>query len=284
MAPRFAPRRPLGRTGFVATALGLGDLADRSAGVEPCVSVLRRGLDAGVNLVDTAPSYEDGFSEEVVGRALAGRREGVFVIDKIDHLDQPVADQVAGSVARLGFTPDAFVFHGVSDMNAYRSLPLHDLADHVRFRGVSSHHPHVVRAAIEDSRCDLVMFAIGPFCDARYLELVHLARQKGVGTVCFKTFGAGKLLADTEGYGKPATPIGSPTLSVDECVHYTMTVDPDVALLGLSNEAEMDAAFSAAERFAPLTEEALEAIRHRAAASIVGKGKIWWDPQGDRAT
>jgi aryl-alcohol dehydrogenase-like predicted oxidoreductase len=283
MAPRFAPRRPLGRTGFVATALGLGDLADRAAGVDSCVAALRHGLDAGVNLVDTAPSYEDGFSEEVVGKALAGRRSGVFVIDKIDHFDRPVADQVAGSVSRLGFSPDAFVFHGVSDMNTYRNLPLHDLANHVRFRGVSSHHPHVVRAAIEDDRCDLVMFAVGPFVDARYLELVKLAREKGVATVCFKTFGAGKLLSDTEGYGKPATPIGSPVLTVEECVHYSMTIDPDVALLGLSNESEMDVAFAAAERFVPMSEEAMEATRHRAKASVVGKGKIWWDPAEDRA-
>jgi hypothetical protein len=63
-----------------------------------------------------------------------------------------------------------------------------------------------------------------------------------------------------------------------------MTIDPDVALLGLSNQAEMDVAFAAAERFVPMTEEALKAARHRAKASVVGKGKIWWDPAEDRAT
>ncbi len=111
---RFSPRRELGRTGFVATMLGAGDLADRSLGVDACASTLRRALDAGLNLVDTAPAYEEGFSEQVVGRALAGRRAGVFVIDKVDHLDQPVGPQVEGSIARLGFEPDAFVFHSVS--------------------------------------------------------------------------------------------------------------------------------------------------------------------------
>ena len=50
---------------------------------------LRRVIDpeAGLNIVDTAPSYEEGFSEEIVGAALAGRpREGLFVIDKVDVL------------------------------------------------------------------------------------------------------------------------------------------------------------------------------------------------------
>src|SRR5512138_3977215 len=102
MPPRFQPRRPLGRTGFLATRLGQGDLADRSVPRERCVAVLRRALDAGVNVLDTAPMYEDGYSEELVGEALRGRREGVFLVDKIDHLDEPVSAQLDGSLARLG--------------------------------------------------------------------------------------------------------------------------------------------------------------------------------------
>src|SRR4051794_29024467 len=100
--PRFAPRRVLGRTGFVATALGVGDLADRSVPLETCVATLRRALDAGLNVVDTAPGYESGYSEEIVGRAVEGRREGLFLIDKIDHFDRPVAPQVDESLGRLG--------------------------------------------------------------------------------------------------------------------------------------------------------------------------------------
>ncbi len=48
------------------------------------------------------------------------------------------------------------------------------------------------------------MFPLGPFVDARYVErILPKARALGVGSVCFKTFGAGKLLGDTEGYGRP---------------------------------------------------------------------------------
>jgi aryl-alcohol dehydrogenase-like predicted oxidoreductase len=60
---QFAPRRVLGRTGFVATVLGIGDVADRSLSLETCVATVRRAIDAGLNLIDTAPGYEDGFSE-----------------------------------------------------------------------------------------------------------------------------------------------------------------------------------------------------------------------------
>ena len=57
---QFAPRRALGRTGFVATTLGIGDLADRSLSLDACVATARRAIDAGLNLIDTAPGYEDG--------------------------------------------------------------------------------------------------------------------------------------------------------------------------------------------------------------------------------
>jgi aryl-alcohol dehydrogenase-like predicted oxidoreductase len=303
--PRFLPRRQLGRTGFRATPVGIGDLADRSVPLEQCVATLRRALDAGLNLVDTAPGYEDGYSEQIVGEALRGRREGVFLIDKIDFLDQPVTPQVDTSLGRLKLdAADLFAFHNVSDLAVWERLAapgegLEELgrciqAGKARFRGISSHHPDVLRAALQTGLCDVVMFPVGPFCHPRYVEeILPLARAKGVGTVCFKTFGAGKLLGDTEGYGRPlqARPRGKvssggnevststlPRLSVDECVRYTLTVDPDVALLGMSFTNEQDAALAAAAAFQPLTSEQLADVRRRAALAMEGKGKVWWDP------
>lgn len=69
-----------------------------------------------------------------------------------------------------------------------------------------------------------------------------------------------------------------PHLSVEECVRYTLTVDPDVALLGLSFANEQDAAFAAAARFEPMSTEELQQTRERARAAAAGKGRIWWDP------
>src|SRR5215207_5929989 len=89
-----AAPRLLGRTGFLASRLGIGDLADRNLPLAECVATARRAIDAGLNVIDTAPNYEDGFSEQVVGEAVRGVRERMFVIDKIDLLDQPVRPQV----------------------------------------------------------------------------------------------------------------------------------------------------------------------------------------------
>jgi diketogulonate reductase-like aldo/keto reductase len=45
--------------------------------------VLRLGLDLGLTLIDTAEMYGDGGAERVVGRAIAGRRETVFLVSKV---------------------------------------------------------------------------------------------------------------------------------------------------------------------------------------------------------
>lgn len=46
-------------------------------------AALQRGLDYGMNLIDTAEMYADGCAEEVVGEAIAGRRDEVFLISKV---------------------------------------------------------------------------------------------------------------------------------------------------------------------------------------------------------
>jgi aryl-alcohol dehydrogenase-like predicted oxidoreductase len=302
-------RRPLGRTGFHATRLGIGDLADRSVPIDACVATMRRALDAGLNLVDTAPGYEDGYSEEIVGRALDGRREGVFLIDKIDHLEQPVAPQVAASLARLRLEHvDLFAFHNCSKASDWDRLVapgggFDQLASEIakgraRFAGISSHDPELLRTAIDSGRCDVLLFPLGPYVDRRYeTEILPLARARGIGTVCFKTFGAGKLLGDTEGYQRPlaSRPRGKlssggvdgerpalPQLSVADCLHYTLTLDPDVALLGLSFPNEQDAAFAAAGDFRPLDAGQRDEVRRRARDAIRGKGACWWNPDPDR--
>ena len=307
--PRFSPRRELGRTGFQATILGIGDLADRALPIETCVATARCALDAGLNVIDTAPNYEDGYSEQIVGRA--AREFGpdrIFIIDKIDHHDQPVAPQIDNSLRRLGLdSVNAFVFHNLSSLEVFNrlcepgggftDLAKATVAGKCRFRGISSHHPDVLRAALTAGLCDIVLFPVGPFVDSRYVtEILPLAKSLGVGTVCFKTFGAGKLLGDTTGYNQPlkSRPRGKissggtdendsilPKLTVTECLHYTLTLDPDVALLGLSFPNEQEAAFAAAQSFHPLSNNALADIRRRAIDARRDKGPCWWNPDPD---
>ncbi|MFE0363969.1 aldo/keto reductase [Streptomyces griseoaurantiacus] len=78
--------RPLGRTGIQVSPYALGTLMFATAmGNEPGESarIIHKALDAGINFVDTADAYGD--SEDVVGRALEGRRDGVVLATKFSR-------------------------------------------------------------------------------------------------------------------------------------------------------------------------------------------------------
>ena len=76
--------RNLGRTGIKVSPYALGALmfATQVGNADPddSIQIIHKALDAGINLVDTADAYGD--SEEVVGRALKGRRDSVVLTTK----------------------------------------------------------------------------------------------------------------------------------------------------------------------------------------------------------
>ncbi|GAA2050421.1 aldo/keto reductase [Catenulispora yoronensis] len=79
------PLRPFGRTGVKVSALALGTMMFGPRGNpdhEDSVRIIHRALDAGINLIDTADVYSQGESETIVGKALAGRRDDVFLATK----------------------------------------------------------------------------------------------------------------------------------------------------------------------------------------------------------
>src|SRR5712691_12555703 len=78
--------RTLGRTGVKVTPLCLGAMMFGEWGNpdhEDSIRVIHRALDAGINFVDTADVYSHGESEEIVGKALAGRRDDVVLATKV---------------------------------------------------------------------------------------------------------------------------------------------------------------------------------------------------------
>ena len=81
-------RRPLGASGLEVGALALGTMMfgrwgnpDRDA----CRRMVDIALDAGIDLIDTADIYDFGVSEEIVGAAIAGRRDRVVLATKVGN-------------------------------------------------------------------------------------------------------------------------------------------------------------------------------------------------------
>jgi diketogulonate reductase-like aldo/keto reductase len=73
------------KSGIAVPSLGLGTwhMGERAQAAAGEVAALQLGLDLGLSLIDTAEMYGEGGAEEVVGRAIKGRRDGVFLVSKV---------------------------------------------------------------------------------------------------------------------------------------------------------------------------------------------------------
>jgi aryl-alcohol dehydrogenase-like predicted oxidoreductase len=80
-------QRPIGASGIAASAVGLGTWAIGGwmwGGTNEATSIkaINTALDEGISLIDTAPAYGQGLAEEIVGRAIKGRRDEVVLATK----------------------------------------------------------------------------------------------------------------------------------------------------------------------------------------------------------
>src|ERR1700722_16425857 len=75
--------RPFGSTGRDVALIGQGTWNLEQADAGKALAALRRGLDLGMPHIDTAEMYGSGAGETLVGEAIAGRREEVFLVSKV---------------------------------------------------------------------------------------------------------------------------------------------------------------------------------------------------------
>jgi aryl-alcohol dehydrogenase-like predicted oxidoreductase len=99
------PRRRFGRADVAVSAIGVGGSHLAEAPDEnEAMRIVHEAIEAGVNFFDNAWEYHDGKSEEILGRALVGKRDGVFLMTKVctHGRDRNVAmQQLEDSLRRL---------------------------------------------------------------------------------------------------------------------------------------------------------------------------------------
>ena len=107
--------RTLGRTGLRVSEVGYGGgrvnpTQDRRA----LVGMLHTAIGVGLNYLDTAPDYGGGFSEDIIGEAVKGRRDECIIATKTEAFDpEGITADVDGSLKRLGVDViDVLQFHG----------------------------------------------------------------------------------------------------------------------------------------------------------------------------
>ena len=106
--------RRLGSSGLKVSAIGLGtNQFGGKVDFTTANNIIQAALDAGVNFIDTADTYQGGRSEEAIGKAVAGKREQVLIATKVRHRlsDEPndvgasrkhILSGVENSLRRLG--------------------------------------------------------------------------------------------------------------------------------------------------------------------------------------
>lgn len=207
--------RELGRNGPEVSAIGLGCMAMSEFygphDDEQSVNTIRRALDLGVNFLDTADVYGRGHNEELVGRAIRGRRNRVILASKfgIVRSADPEARGVSGhpkyvkaccdaSLKRLGVdTIDVYYQHRVDPQ-----VPIEDTvgamaelvqAGKVRFLGLSEAGAETLRRAAAVHPITALQSEYSLWTRDVEQEILKTCRELGVGFVAYSPLGRGFL-------------------------------------------------------------------------------------------
>ncbi len=106
--------RPLGPSGIEASAVGLGAWAIGGwmwggADDNESIRAIHAAIDAGINLIDTAPAYGFGHSEQVVGRAIRDRRDKVVLATKCGMVCDPTVGELKFRSTAAGPASDGHI-------------------------------------------------------------------------------------------------------------------------------------------------------------------------------
>jgi aryl-alcohol dehydrogenase-like predicted oxidoreductase len=269
------PMRTLGKIGFKASLLGFGAQYIAGTGQANVDRIVGECFDAGLNYIDTAPNYGD--SEDLLGNALQGKRDKVFLATKIERDTREGAlAEVRDSLRRLRTDHlDCVLFHNIARTDRWPDFDkllakggaLDGLVEArkqgmIRHVGCSTHtDPARVIRAFDTGEFDL-MQAILNFVDH---EMYHLeerllpeARKRGLAIVAMKVLGGPSGEANVCRIGA-----GDRVASM----RYVWGI-PGVAvsLVGFRNPAECREAIAAVQGYKPLSTAELAALGARGKA------------------
>jgi predicted aldo/keto reductase-like oxidoreductase len=193
----------LGKTGMMVSKLGFGGIPIQRDTEDEAVAVVRRCLDLGITFLDTANGYTT--SEERIGKAIKGRREGVVLATKSGAR---TADDIKGhlklSLERLGTDYiDLYQFHGVSRAEHLKIvldpggllaiIEEARKAGVVKHIGITSHSMDIAKEAVKSDCFETLMFPFNFITDEAADELLPLCREHDVGFIAMKPMGGGML-------------------------------------------------------------------------------------------
>jgi aryl-alcohol dehydrogenase-like predicted oxidoreductase len=274
------PLRPLGRTGVEVTAICLGgyhlglikDDAD-------AVRLTQKAIDAGITFLDNAWEYHDGRSEEIMGKAIEGRRDEVFLMTKVcthgrdrheamrqledslrrlktDHLDLWQVHELAyDNDPELHFAPG-----GV--MEAVEQAKRDGKTRFVGFTGHKSPEIHLKMLAYNYpfDACQMPLNCLdATFRSFEQRVLPELARQ-GIAAIGMKSLGGGGDM------------VRAGVVTAEEALRYAMSLPVATVVSGIPSRRTLQQNLAVARNFTPMSADEMQSLRDRCAAAA-GDGR-----------
>jgi aryl-alcohol dehydrogenase-like predicted oxidoreductase len=267
----MVPQRPLGATGATVSALGLGGhhLGQMTSERE-AIRLIHAAIDAGITFLDNAWEYHEGRSERIVGKAIADRRDQVFVMTKVcthGRGKREALRQLDQSLKRLRtdvldlWQIHECVYANDPDRHFARGGVIEALDEakrtgKVRFVGFTGHkdpqiHLEMLAHGYSFDACQLPLNCFdASFRSFERLVLPTLVRR-GIAVLGMKSMG---------GDGRQVT---KRVVTADEALRYAMSLPTATVISGIDSLQVLRRNLRVANDFRPMTRRRMEALRAR---------------------
>jgi uncharacterized protein len=272
--PSEIPSRALGNTGVRVSILGLGGFhLGTISSFDEATRIVHEAVDAGVTFMDNAWEYNQGRSEELMGRALVGRRDKVFLMSKVcthGRGKQVALQQLEDSLKRLRTDHlDLWQIHEVvydndPDLHFAKGGVIEALDQakkdgKIRFTGFTGHKSPAIHLKMlsHNYPFDAVQMPLNCF-DATYRsferDVLPEVNRRGMAALGMKSLG---------GDGQP---VMHGAVSAEDALRYAMSLPVSVTITGIDSLAVLNQNLSIARGFQPMPPAEMESLRRRCAA------------------
>ena len=272
------PQRVLGSTGVKVTILGLGgEGVLRTFGYDrEAQAMIAAALEVGITYFETARAYSG--SEAYLGKALKGRRDGVFLTSKSHGRTRDEAEEHLAATLRNLRTDhlDLWQIHDVRTKSDLEALTATGGAleafrwakeeGYARFIGVTGHHdPDILRQALDLYDFDTVLLPVNP-AEPRSRSFLPLAREaldRGLGVIGMKVLARG-LVSQLD------------LAPVRDYVHYALSQPVSLVVIGCDTPEHVRELAAAVQEFQPLPKQVQERLEE--AVTPFARGLMYYKP------